>query len=58
MCTLVWQAVTDAPVLGLGELLAGEGAELRVELDWTPEILDLGGGLGIRYAGSPAPGTG
>ncbi len=36
--------------------LAGFAAECRAELDWTPEIVNLGGGLGIQYvAGEPAP---
>jgi diaminopimelate decarboxylase len=31
-------------------------ARCRDELDWTPEVLDLGGGLGIRYVeGERAP---
>jgi diaminopimelate decarboxylase len=29
--------------------LAGFSAECRSELDWTPQIVDVGGGLGIRY---------
>ena len=50
------QVVNDAPVRVLVEWLAGWCAELRVELDWTPEILNLGGGLGIRYTQEdPAP---
>ena len=43
------QVVDDAPVRLLVEWLAGWCAELRADLGWTPEILDLGGGLGIRY---------
>jgi diaminopimelate decarboxylase len=36
--------------------LAGFAAECRAGLGWTPEIVDLGGGLGIQYvAGEPAP---
>jgi diaminopimelate decarboxylase len=36
--------------------LAGFAAECRAQLDWTPEVVDLGGGLGIQYvAGEPAP---
>jgi diaminopimelate decarboxylase len=30
--------------------LAAFAADCRRELDWTPEVVDLGGGLGIRYA--------
>jgi diaminopimelate decarboxylase len=29
--------------------LAGFAAECRAELGWLPELVDLGGGLGIRY---------
>ncbi len=43
------QVVDDAPARMLVEWLAGWPAELRAELEWTPEILNLGGGLGIRY---------
>jgi diaminopimelate decarboxylase len=36
--------------------LAGFAAEGRAQLGWTPEVIDLGGGLGIQYvAGEPAP---
>ncbi len=36
---------------------AGFAAECRRELGWTPAVLDLGGGLGIRYvAADRAPG--
>jgi diaminopimelate decarboxylase len=31
------------------EWLAGFAARCRAELDWTPRVLDVGGGLGIRY---------
>ena len=43
------QVVDDAPARMLVEWLAGWCAELRAELEWTPEILNMGGGLGIRY---------
>jgi diaminopimelate decarboxylase len=43
------QVVEDAPARMLVDFLAGWCAELRAELDWTPQILNLGGGLGIRY---------
>ena len=43
------QVVDDAPARMLVEWLAGWCAELRAELEWTPEILNIGGGLGIRY---------
>lgn len=29
--------------------LAGFAARARAELDWTPQIIDLGGGLGVRH---------
>ncbi|HEV3478603.1 MAG TPA: diaminopimelate decarboxylase [Gaiellaceae bacterium] len=36
--------------------LAAFAAECREQLDWTPSIVDLGGGLGIQYVdGEPAP---
>jgi diaminopimelate decarboxylase len=38
------------------EWLAGFAAECRERLGWTPEVIDLGGGLGIQYVeGEPAP---
>jgi len=43
------QVVDDAPARTLVEWLAGWCGELHAKLDWTPEILNLGGGLGIRY---------
>jgi diaminopimelate decarboxylase len=39
--------------------LAGFAAECRAQLDWTPSVVDLGGGLGIQYVeGEPAPSVG
>jgi diaminopimelate decarboxylase len=36
--------------------LAGFAAECRAQLGWTPQVVDLGGGLGIQYVpGEPAP---
>jgi diaminopimelate decarboxylase len=35
--------------------LAGFAADCRAELDWTPEVVDLGGGLGIQYVEDEAP---
>jgi diaminopimelate decarboxylase len=43
------QVVDDAPARTLVEWLAGFCAELQAELDGAPAILNLGGGLGIRY---------
>jgi diaminopimelate decarboxylase len=37
------------------EWLAAFSAELRSELEWTPGVLDLGGGLGIRYTDRDDP---
>src|SRR5262249_31008475 len=38
------------------ELLAGLCVEARDKLDWTPAVVNLGGGLGIRYVpDEPAP---
>jgi len=38
------------------EWFAGFAAECRAQLDWAPEVVDLGGGLGIQYVqGEPAP---
>jgi diaminopimelate decarboxylase len=37
------------------EWLAGFAADCRAELDWTPEVVDLGGGLGIQYVEDEAP---
>jgi diaminopimelate decarboxylase len=39
--------------------LAGFAAECRAQLDWIPEVVDFGGGLGIQYVeGAPAPSVG
>jgi diaminopimelate decarboxylase len=35
--------------------LAGFAADCRAELDWTPEVVDLGGGLGIQYVDDETP---
>jgi len=37
--------------------LAGFAADCRAELDWTPEVVDLGGGLGVQYVPDEAPTT-
>jgi diaminopimelate decarboxylase len=37
--------------------IAGFAADCRAELDWTPEVVDLGGGLGIQYLEDEAPPT-
>jgi len=43
------QVTDEAPAQLLVDRLAGWCAELRAALDWTPAILNLGGGLGIRH---------
>jgi diaminopimelate decarboxylase len=43
------QVMDDAPARTLVDWPAGWCSELRAELDWRPDILNLGGGLGIRY---------
>jgi diaminopimelate decarboxylase len=36
--------------------LAGFATECRAQLDWIPDVVDLGGGLGIQHVeGEPAP---
>jgi diaminopimelate decarboxylase len=35
--------------------LAGFAADCRRELEWMPEVIDLGGGLGIQYVADEAP---
>jgi diaminopimelate decarboxylase len=50
------QLVDDAPARMLVEWLAGFCAEQAADQAWTPQILNLGGGLGIRYTlDEPAP---
>jgi diaminopimelate decarboxylase len=50
------QLLDDTPARMSVEWLAGFCAELAEDQTWTPQILNLGGGLGIRYTlGEPAP---
>jgi diaminopimelate decarboxylase len=35
--------------------LAGFAADCHAELDWVPEVVDLGGGLGIQYVEDESP---
>ncbi len=50
------QLLDEAPGRFAVEWLAGFVAEARAELDWTPQIVNLGGGLGIQYVvDDPAP---
>ena len=47
--------------LGAGRMtvdwLAGFAAECRARLDWAPAVVDVGGGLGIRYVEEERPPT-
>jgi diaminopimelate decarboxylase len=50
------QVVDSAAARSTVELLAGLCVEAGIELGWTPAIVNLGGGLGIRYVlDEPAP---
>jgi diaminopimelate decarboxylase len=44
----------DAARTGI-EWLGAFAADCRAELGWTPEVIDLGGGLGIRYVEDERP---
>jgi diaminopimelate decarboxylase len=49
------QLLDEAPALSTIDWLAKFGAEARSQLDWTPAVVNLGGGLGIQYVeGEPA----
>jgi diaminopimelate decarboxylase len=50
------QLMDESPARMTIEWLTAFVAEARAALDWTPEIVNLGGGLGIRYVlDEPAP---
>ncbi|HKP18475.1 MAG TPA: diaminopimelate decarboxylase [Gaiellaceae bacterium] len=50
------QLADESPARTTIEWLAAFVAEARAKLDWTPAIMNLGGGLGIRYVlDEPAP---
>jgi diaminopimelate decarboxylase len=50
------QLLDEAPARFAVEWLAGFVAETQAQLDWTPQVVNLGGGLGIRYVvDDPAP---
>ena len=50
------QLLDEGPARSAIEWLAEFAAGGRAEIGWTPEIVNLGGGLGIRYvADDPAP---
>jgi diaminopimelate decarboxylase len=49
------QLLDDSAAIETVEWLAGFAERGREELDWTPAIVDLGGGLGIQYVEGRAP---
>jgi diaminopimelate decarboxylase len=50
------QLLDEAPARAAIEWLAEFAGRARAEIGWTPEIVNLGGGLGIQYvADEPAP---
>ncbi len=51
------QLLDVSPARFAVDWMAGFAAECRSELDWTPAVVDAGGGLGIRYVESDAAPT-
>jgi diaminopimelate decarboxylase len=50
------QLLDSGPARFATDWLAAFAAECRQELDWTPAVVDVGGGLGIPYIeGQEAP---
>jgi diaminopimelate decarboxylase len=50
------QLMASEAALVTVEWIAAFAARCRDELEWTPGVIDLGGGLGIQYVeGAPAP---
>jgi diaminopimelate decarboxylase len=49
------QLLDDSAAIETVEWLAGFAERCRRELDWTPGIVDLGGGLGIQYLPGQVP---
>ena len=50
------QLLDESPARSAIDWLAGFAAEAQAELGWTPQVVNLGGGLGIQYVeGEPAP---
>jgi diaminopimelate decarboxylase len=49
------QLLDDSPAIETVEWLAGFAERCRRELDWAPDIVDLGGGLGIQYVEGRIP---
>ena len=55
-CTSARSSSTRARTCSRCELLADFAVRCRDELDWTPAIVDLGGGFGVRHvADEPEP---
>jgi len=49
------QILDDSPAIETVEWLAAFAERCRRELDWSPDIVDLGGGLGIQYVPEHVP---
>jgi len=49
------QLLDDSPAIETVEWLAGFAERCRRALDWAPDIVDLGGGLGIQYVEGRVP---
>ena len=54
-CHIGSQILTVRPFVEAAEMMVDCAAELRSELGYTIEDLDLGGGLGVRYVPSDEP---
>ena len=54
-CHIGSQILDTGPFVQAAEMMVGFAAELRDELGYTIEDLDLGGGLGIRYLPDDQP---
>ncbi len=51
------QLLDTGAALTTVDWVGGFAARCRDELGWTPEVVDLGGGLGIQYVEGTAPPT-
>jgi len=51
------QLMDSRAALATVEWVAAFATKCRNELDWTPSVVDLGGGLGIQYVEGDAPPT-
>jgi diaminopimelate decarboxylase len=54
-CHIGSQILDTGPFVQAAEMMVGFAAELRSELGYTIEDLDLGGGLGVRYLPEDQP---